>query len=203
MLRVHDRELLDTLASLSGTALQETTWRVSWETRPVLQGGWGAGRWTPGRSFETLYASLAPDGAIAETWYHLSRQPIRSSANKLLYEIKLRTRNTLNLLDSDLLLRLGLGPQPLALTDARRSQEIGAAAHLLEYDSLLVPSARWTCANLVLLLEHFDLDQVEVGAPEPINLAAWREQRAQPFEAFQQTLRLARAAHQPADADPT
>jgi hypothetical protein len=135
------------------------------------------------------------DGAIAETYYHLSQQPIRSSADKLLYEIRLRTKNTLNLLDPQVLEKLGLGRQPLALSSVSRSQEIGAAANLLEYDSLLVPSARWNCSNLVLILEHIDVSDVEVGKPEPVNLAAWREQRAEPFNAFQERLRRGRIEH--------
>ena len=134
------------------------------------------------------------DGAIAEIYYHLSQQPVRSSAEKLLHRLHVKTKNTLCLDDKEVLNRLGLGPQLLALTDVARSQEIGAAAHLLEYDSLLVPSARWPCLNLILLSEHMDLDTIKVDPPSPVNWPAWRETNAEQWDALVEEQRRERLA---------
>lgn len=175
---VHDRQLLSDLERLEGRALHKEVWRVSWATRNVLHGVSAAGRWNVAGSNPALYASLDMDGAIAEVYYHLSQQPVRSTADKLLYRLAVQTRNTLCLDDEGVLTDLGLGPQSLALTDVHRSQEIGAAAHLLEYDSLLVPCARWPCCNLVLFNEFNSPDAVKVQESSSINWPAWREQHA-------------------------
>ena len=191
MTRVHDRALLDILEAEGGVAFEATAWRVAWASRQALQGSWGGGRWNPPDSFEAIYCSTDLDGAVAEVYYHLSQQPVQSSAEKLLYRLNLRCRNTLKLTPSALV-HLGLGPQPLALTDTKRSQEVGAAAHLLAYDSLLVPSARWRCSNLVLLGEHFDISSASVEETTPINFPAWREQHSANFEAIQHEIRQER-----------
>lgn len=193
---VHDRNLLDQLEALGGQALQLDTWRVSWATRNVLQGGWGAGRWNSASSFETLYTSLCMDGALAEIYYHLSQHPIRSTADKTVHHLKVSTKKTLCLRDQKLLNDLGLGPQLLALTDPLRSQEIGAAAHLLEYDSLLVPSARWKCFNLVVFNEFFDQENIEVVDSSPVNWPAWRESNGKEWDEIVEEQRKERIAWQ-------
>lgn len=163
--------------------MQQTVWRLSWAARNVLQGG-GAGRWNAANACAALYTSLEMDGAIAEIYYHLSQHPVRSTAEKLLYGLQVSTKNTLCLDNREVLSSLGLGPQSLALTDPARSQEIGAAAHLLEYDSMLVPSARWPCLNLVLFTEYLDPDSVKVEEPTPVNWPAWREKNARQWDAI-------------------
>jgi hypothetical protein len=45
------------------------------------------------------------------------------------------------------LIRLGIDESKFSSLDHARCQEIGAAAHFLEFDSLIVPSARWPCLN--------------------------------------------------------
>lgn len=179
---VHDRQLLSELESLGGRSLQHEVWRVSWATRNVLQGVSAAGRWNVAGSNPALYTSLDMDGAIAEVYYHLSQHPVRSTADKLLYRLVVETRNTLSLDDEVALAQLGLGPQSLALTAVHRSQEIGAAAQLLEYDSLLVPGARWPCCNLVLFSEFISPEAVKVHESSPINWPAWREQHAEQWD---------------------
>lgn len=102
--------------------------------------------------------------------------------------MSVRTRNTLVLTDAALASSLGIN-FPLALSRLERTQEIGAAAHLLEFDSLLVPSARWSCSNLVLLSEHFDVEAIRLKDPTPLNFPAWRELHAEAFDQFQDMLR--------------
>jgi len=181
---VHDRKLLDTLEQLEPISLSVEVWRVAWKSRSVLEGGPG-GRWNPPNSFLALYTSLDADGALAEIYHHLSQAPVRSSADKLLYGLKVRTRQTLPLNDAKVLDSLGLTEGALALADISRSQEIGAAAHLLGCDSVLVPSARWSCDNLVLFSENMPPDDIEVGAAYPVNWPAWREKNAPALEAIQ------------------
>lgn len=59
----------------------------------------------------------------------------------------------------------------------RACQAVGAAAHLLEFDSILVPSVRWPTKNLVVFLDYvpdWESDLV-VGEANPVNWASWRE----------------------------
>ena len=42
--------------------------------------------------------------------------------------------------------------------DYKSSQPIGEAAHMLDFEGLIIPSARWNCENLVLFLDRIDID---------------------------------------------
>jgi len=52
---------------------------------------------------------------------------------------------------------LGVEKAKFSEISCLRCQEIGEAVGFLGYDGLLVPSARWTCENLVLFTEHHSL----------------------------------------------
>lgn len=134
------------------------------------------GRWHPSSSFEALYTSLDKDGSLAEMYFHLSRAPILASSHMRLHRSQVRTRKTLWLPDMAALIRLGLDPAKYKTIQPLRCQEIGAAAHFLEFDSLLARSARWPCQNLVLFLDRLDLDEaLVVEETSEINWPAWRE----------------------------
>ncbi len=194
MSRVHDRGLLDVLESLGGHPLTLSAWRVGWRGRTPLQGSTAAGRWTPPGEFEALYASLDADGATAEIYHHLSQQPLRASADNELLAFNVETRSTLDLTDASVLAELGLGPGPLALTPEARSREVGGAAHFLEFDSIVVPSARWSCRNLLLICEHLQPGALTASGPATaINWPAWRERNAARFDEIQAALRRSRS----------
>jgi RES domain-containing protein len=175
--RIHDRELLDALEALSAKPFSGTAWRTSWATRDPLAGNTAGGRWHPDGSFEALYTSLEANGSLAEVYFHLSRAPVLSSAHVKLFRIQIRTQRTLSLDDTDVLSRLGIEDSGRPSPDHARSQEIGSAAHFLEFDSLLVPSTRWSCSNLVLFLDRLNPDEAfVVGPPEDVNWPAWKEE---------------------------
>lgn len=131
-----------------------------------------------------LYTSLDFDGSVAESYYHSSRAPVLSSRPVKVHRLRVSTLRTLILNSERMLARLGLDmaryKTPISDSDAlTRTQEIGAAAYFLEFDSLLVPSVRWPCMNLVLFLDRLDLGSaLAVEASEDVNWPAWREQRA-------------------------
>jgi RES domain-containing protein len=183
-LRIHDRSLLDKLEQQDANAHSIFVWRATWANRDPLLGSTAVGRWNPAGLFEVLYTSLDADGSLAESYYHMSRAPILSSRPVKIHRLTVSTQRTLVLDSEKALTRLGvdmaryripISDQP-ALT---RTQEIGAAAHFLEFDSLLVPSARWSCLNLVLFLDRIDFDSaITLESSEDVNWPAWREQRA-------------------------
>jgi RES domain-containing protein len=172
---VHDRELLEALDHLEVIAVQQTVWRVAWKDRDVLQGGTG-GRWTPARGPEALYTSETEDGALAEVYHLLSQAPVFSSSDKLCYAIEVQTQRTIRLDSADALASVGLTQEKLRSRDLSPCQAVGAAARLMEFDGIWVPSMRWNCRNLVLfpdLLSNPKALQPQTGLP--VNWAAWRE----------------------------
>jgi RES domain len=171
---LHDRDLLDALESLEPEPFSGTAWRTTWTTRDPLIGSTAGGRWHPENSFEALYTSTESDGSLAEVYFHLSRAPVFSSAQVRLHRLRVETRRTLRL-DLEMLGGLGVEAARYAAMDYARTREIGAAAHFLEFDSLLVPSPRWPCLNLVLFLDRLDPDSSAVEEMRDVNWPAWRE----------------------------
>jgi hypothetical protein len=79
-------------------------------------------------------------------------------------------------LDLEMLESLGVEAGTYSAMDYARTREIGAAAHFLEFDSLLVPSPRWPRLNLVLFLDRLDPESMTVEEVREVNWPAWREQ---------------------------
>lgn len=127
------------------------------------------------RSLDVLYAALDPDGACAEIHFHLSRgqSVFPSRLRHALYELRVEV-GKLAVLDSlEALSALGVETSRYTELLYHRTQEIGAAAYFLGFEALLVPNARWDCANLVIL-KSLELDQIEVVSEQPIDWNAWR-----------------------------
>lgn len=171
---LHDRELLDLLEHVPAKEIETPVWRVAWRSRHVLDVG-GGGRWNPPGRFDAVYTSLEANGAMAEVYHYLSRAPVLSSAEKMLYRIDVRTNRTAVLTDPELLVRLGLDSGQFQNVNPTLCQQIGSAAHLLEHDSLLVPSARWNCMNLVIFPDYLPIDSLVPDEGKPVNWPAWRE----------------------------
>ncbi len=173
--KVIDPKLLDKLDSFESTHFSGEVWRVTWATRDALTGSSGGGRWSPDGGFEAVYASLEADGACAEAHYHLSRAPVFSSLKVVLNKIRVGLDSVLKL-DIEQLQQLGI-LEPLAnRVNYEISQQVGAAAHLLDYEGLIVPNARWDCLNLVLFLDRLDINKkLEYLEDNPIDLPAWHK----------------------------
>ena len=168
-------ELLDTLDNLESKPFSGDVWRVTWVARHPLAGSSGGGRWSPDGGFEAIYTSFEADGACAEAYYHLFRAPVFSSSKMALNKIRVNLKNELQL-DTELLQQVGIS-EPLAnRIDYEISQQVGAAAHLLDYEGLIVPNARWNCLNLVLFLDRLDMNtQLEILKSDPIDWLVWRK----------------------------
>ena len=122
-----------------------------------------------------LYTSLEADGALAEVHFHLSRAPVFPSRTLYrLHQLRVAAKRTLRLADLRLLAELGVDQSGSASFDYATTQAIGAAAHFLEFDGLLVPSARFPCLNLVLFLDRFAPDTgLRVARSTDVDWAAW------------------------------
>jgi len=83
-----------------------------------------------------------------------------------------RIERTLRFADVASLVPLGVDPERWHGFDDAATRAIAAAAHFLELDGLIVPSARADCANLVAFPAHLGADCVPaVTDTEPVD---WR-----------------------------
>jgi RES domain-containing protein len=173
--RVHDRAILDALESLEFQFIERAVWRVARRGRDPLRGAVANGRWNAVGEFEVLYSSLAAEGALAEVGHRLSLEPIwPSRIEHEIHTLKVRADRALVLSDLKQLEKLGVNITKYESFDYTATQAIAAAAHFLEFDALLVPSARYNVSNLVIFLDRLRTP------PERINtdLVNWTEWRA-------------------------
>ena len=176
--RGHDDRLLDALDELERHAFEGRAWRVVREGRSPLDGSRGSGRWNLSELC-VLYTALDPDGALSEIHFHISRnQPIfPSRIRHELCELSTTTDQTLILADMDALVQLGVEKERYTEILYSRTQEIASAAAFMGFDGLIAPSARHNCNNLVLFLDNYNLEGIEVVSQAPIDWNAWQEKR--------------------------
>ncbi|MGB5705610.1 MAG: RES family NAD+ phosphorylase [Arenicellales bacterium] len=172
-----DSKILDALDNLTGESLKTHVWRVTWSTRDPLTGGVGGGRWSPPNLFEALYTSFEKDGALSEAYYHLSRAPVFSSSTMNVNKISVDLNNVLTL-DEKVLNDLGVEDPTASRIDFSATQPISETAHLLDFEGIIVPSARYEGINLVIFMDRVNLDtQLEIVETIDVNWPAWREKR--------------------------
>lgn len=173
--RARDVALLDVLDALPRVAIDQTIWRVVHRDRDPLLCHRSAGRWDLGH-FDVLYTALDADGAIAEMYFHLSRQPVfPSTAPFTLNEIAVKTRSTLRFADLRALEPLGVTAEGYSSLLYARTQEIGDAAAFLGFDGLVAPSARWDGLNLVLFCDNLSPEDLKLRRSTAVDWNAWRE----------------------------
>lgn len=197
--RVHDRTVLDALESLEPVPFDGEVWRITREGLDPLRGSAAHGRWSPAGEFDVLYTSLSAEGALAEIGYRLSLEPIwPSRLRHQSHTITVVTRRTLRFADIASLAPLGVDVANYDSFDYVATQAVAAAARFLEFDGLLVPSARAAGSNLVLFLDRLaDDTQPVVTASTAVDWDAWRasasaSRRARPGSAPDQASRPAR-----------
>lgn len=178
--QIHDHALLDALERCEAQAFEGRVLRISRNGRDPLAGGY-TGRWNNGQL--ALYASLEKETAEAEVRYHLNLQPVfPSKITWNMCTLEVAADRTLKLLDYGLLTTLGGCTDLYSSSDYTRAkqkvypgtQALAAAAAFLEFDGMLVPSARNPDGtNLVLFLpESSQGPRMSVIASEKWNLSA-------------------------------
>lgn len=168
--RRRDNALIDAIEAIPAITYTGAAWRVVAEGRDPLMCNKTGGRWDDG-TFDVLYTSLEADGARAEMYFHLKRgQPIFPSRVRYeLHELRVVFDKALRLLDMTALTALGLSAEVYGRasyeereTEYPRTQDIAEVAHFLDYDGLLVPSARWRCQNAVVFCDRTVPEKREV-----------------------------------------
>jgi RES domain-containing protein len=165
-----DSRLIDALEVFEPVAYAGSVWRIVREGRSPTQCSRSGGRWDDG-TFDVLYTSQSRAGAISEMRFHLMRgQPVLpSQVSYRLYEIEVSLDRPLRLLDLEALAKIGLdvsryGQLSYEEKEAEypRSQDIGEVAHFLDYDGLIVPSARYDSLNVVVFCDRVPLEALAV-----------------------------------------
>jgi RES domain-containing protein len=174
--RVHDRAILDALEDFAPVRFDDVVWRITRAGRDPTRGSTSNGRWSPGGTVEVLYTSLERDGALAEIAYRLSLEPVwpRLIQHEI-HQLHAKSTRTLALANITSLAPLGVDTARYESFDYTATQTLAAAAHFLEFDGLLVPSARHKSTNLVLFMDRFIT--VEGISTESVDWAAWRGKR--------------------------
>jgi RES domain len=175
---VHDRSVLDALEAIDPERFTGEVWRVARKGREGLRGSTANGRWSPsGGEFEVLYTSLEREGALAEIGYRLSLEPVwPSRIEHELHLIEVETERSLKFANLESLAPLGVEIARYHTFEYQATQAIAAAAYFLEFDSLIVPSARFRCANLVIFTER--ATGLVLRTSEAVDWDAWRRRQA-------------------------
>jgi RES domain-containing protein len=176
------KALLDAIESEVPTRFSGHVWRVVTDGFDPLRPSRAGGRWDDG-SFDVLYTAASRDGALAESWFHASKgQPILpSKVAKRLYRIEAELDRVLDFSGDGKLAALGFNMAAYGkLSYVQRTseypalQQIGEVAFFYDYQAVIVPSARWPGANVVIMTEHIvATQQLDIVHSEPVDLAGW------------------------------
>jgi len=178
--KARDLELLDALEACDGVAFEGTVWRAVREGRDPILGHPSGGRWDPGL-FDVVYTALDRDGAIAETSFHLSRQPVFPSKLRFaVYELRVRVTRILRFEKEEALVPLGVDVARYREVLYSRTQAIGDAADFLGFDGIIAPSARWPCLNLALFTAGIAPEDIAIQGVEPVDVLKWRSTMGRP-----------------------
>ncbi|WP_114227175.1 MULTISPECIES: RES family NAD+ phosphorylase [Sphingomonas] len=183
--RPHDPDLLDLLAGYTVQPFAGVVWRATRLSQDPTAFSYRGGRWAPPSSYQSvpvLYTSCERDGAIAEmsSWLALLTPPPTKPV--LIHKLTVRAEQVITLDEADLT-RLGIDARTydtrsyvgMGEAPPSRTQEIGAAISFLGVDGLRVPSARWSCDN-VILYDNLDLAfAIDVEETLEVSWTEWRE----------------------------
>jgi RES domain len=177
--RMHDRSLLDALERLHPEPFDADVWRVARKGRDPLTGSSANGRWGPPGELEVLYASETRDGALAEVGFRLSLEPVwPSRIEHQIHVLAVKTEGLLRLVNMRELEKLGVDISRYETLDYSATQAIAAAAHFLEFDGLLVPSARFACNNLALFTDRVShAGDLQLVSSEDVDWEEWRKKK--------------------------
>ncbi|MDE0521563.1 MAG: RES family NAD+ phosphorylase [Boseongicola sp.] len=174
-----DNVLIDALEAMEPVAYSGPVWRLVREGRDPLRCSASGGRWDDG-SFHVLYTSMSRTGALEEMRFHLMRgQPVMPSRVRYrMFEVDLALERALRFLDLAALGEVGLKTETFGRLSCQqkndeypRTQEIGEVAHFLDFDGLIVPSARSGARNLVVFCDK--VETLHESVPNDRGIVDW------------------------------
>lgn len=172
---LRDFELIDAIEDIPVNIFTGDVYRLVREGRDPLSCWHPKGRWDDGE-MDVLYTSLSEAGALAEVRYHQSQQPFAPDYLQFrMYRLPMNNLEVLDLRAEQTLTDLGVDLGAWGRSDYVslsneyvRTQEIAAVAEFHERSGLIVPSARSSEHNLVILIPKA-LENA-CGEPEDLGL---------------------------------
>jgi RES domain-containing protein len=172
--RVHDRAILDALEGFDPEEIEQSVWRVTRKGRDPLLGAIAAGRWNAIGELEVLYTCAVEDGALAEVGYRLSLEPVwPSKIEHQIHELSIKADCVLRIDGLTHLEKLGVDIGRYESFEYATTQAIASAAHFLQFDALIVPSARHPASNVVLFVDRIRTPP-EVIRSKNVDWDKWR-----------------------------
>jgi hypothetical protein len=167
------------LEKLEPEPFDSDVWRVTRQGRDPLRGASSNGRWGAPGELEVLYTSEQRDGALAEVGFRLSLEPVWPSLIRhQIHVLAVKAERTLRLVDMRELGDLGVDISRYETFEYGATQAIAAAAHFLEFDGLQVPSARFSCSNLVLFTDRVShAGQIQLVSSEDVDWLDWQKKQ--------------------------
>jgi RES domain-containing protein len=182
-----DNRLIDALEALATTSYSGRVWRVVREGHDPCRCNASGGRWDDG-TFDVLYTSQDADGAIAELYFHLKRGlPVfPSRVQYRLNELRVTLDSVVDLSAAGALAQLGVDMPRYGqlsyqerVSEYPRTQEIGEVSHFLDNAGIIVPNARWDCANVIAFCDRVAPDALEhVRDHGLVDWRAWQQKHA-------------------------
>jgi len=151
----YDHVLTDKLSEFQTVHYEGEVYRATPKSLNPLTPSRRGGRWMPINEWPVLYTSMEREGALAEISFHLSQHNPLPSKPILINRLSVSTQKMIKLLKIDLE-KFGVKSDEYKDINLEQTQQIGAAVQFLGFDSLIVPSARWECENLVLFTNNHD-----------------------------------------------
>ncbi len=157
--QIRDQRLLDALERVEQSPYSGTVWRSVREGSDPLICSRAGGRWDDG-TLDVLYTSETREAAIAERRFHLYQgQPLPPSRVRYeLFELAVSLEAVMRLPSLEALSAIGFDAAffgHLSYLERKReyprSQEIAEACAFLGADGLLVPSARDSASNNLIV----------------------------------------------------
>jgi RES domain len=172
---IHDPALLERLSGFATEPFDGEVFRATRRSLDPLAASTSGGRWAPRGVVSVLYTSLLREGALAEISFHWTQLTPLPSKPAVIHRLVVSAERRLRLLWADLE-ELDVDMTRHESVNYHRTQEIGAAVAFLGCDGLIVPSARWSCENLVVFAEnHSWTSKIEVLSSEEIDWQAWAQ----------------------------
>lgn len=173
---IHEIRLVESLAKRPTRSLTGEVFRATRMGLDPLAPSTRGGRWAQPGGAAVLNSSLDRDGALAEISFHWGRLTPLPSKPAALHRLRAKVAKALHLIEADFQI-LGVDPAEYRSPNYRRTQEIGAAVAFLGHDGLIVPSARWPCENLVIMMDNHDLNnELSVVSTEEIDWRTWAKE---------------------------
>jgi hypothetical protein len=170
---IHDPLLIDRLLELPTETFRGVVFRATRRNLDPTTPSTAGGRWSPQDGPAILYTSLEREGALAEISFHWALLDPRPTKPALIHRLRVRANRALRLIRAKLG-ELGTDMAEFDVPNYARTQEIGAAAAFIGCDGLIVPSARWSCDNLILFTDNLAMDiELEVLGVEEVPWEDW------------------------------